>query len=72
MWHPRSKGVSVAIQGCCAQAGGRSYPRQAPEVMRDTDGPVGSTLRSDGQMGVSGTVQGDGVMPDGVDEVGQA
>lgn len=41
MWHLQSKGVSVAIQGCCAQAGGRGYLRQAPEVMRGTEGAGG-------------------------------
>ena len=38
MWHLQSKGVSVAIQGCCAQAGGRGYLRQAPEVKKGTEG----------------------------------
>lgn len=38
--------------------------------MRDTERAGGSTLRNDGQMGVSGTVQGDGVMSDDIDDAG--
>lgn len=41
MWHPQSKGMSVAIQGCCVQVSGRGYLRQAPELVRDTEGAGG-------------------------------
>lgn len=38
--------------------------------MRDTERAGSSTLRNDGQMGVSGTVLEDGVMSDDVDGAG--